>query len=70
MREFTKASWSSIEPGVDFQNNWHIDAIGEHLQAVVEGRELPTDLFKIYTGSVGKFCNADDVKKIIKKGKL
>ena len=37
MREFTKASWSSIEPGVDFQNNWHIDAIGEHLQAVVEG---------------------------------
>jgi|TARA_R110002020_G_scaffold109632_3_gene253636 predicted phage terminase large subunit-like protein len=37
LREFTKASWSSIEPGVDFQNNWHIDAIGEHLQAVVEG---------------------------------
>ena len=37
MREFTKASWSSIEPGVEFQNNWHIDAIGEHLQAVVEG---------------------------------
>ena len=35
-----------------------------------EGKELPTDLFKIYTGSVGKFCNADDVKKIIKKGKL
>tara|TARA_R100000655_G_scaffold16619_2_gene35996 strand:- start:4295 stop:5722 length:1428 start_codon:yes stop_codon:yes gene_type:complete len=37
LREFTKASWSSIEPGVEFQNNWHIDAIGEHLQAVVEG---------------------------------
>jgi predicted phage terminase large subunit-like protein len=35
--EFTKASWSSIEPGVEFQNNWHIDAISEHLQAVVEG---------------------------------
>ena len=37
MREFTKASWSSIEPGVEFQNNWHIDAISEHLQAVVDG---------------------------------
>ena len=37
MREFTKASWGSIEPGVEFQNNWHIDAISEHLQAVVEG---------------------------------
>ena len=37
MREFTKASWSTIEPGVEFQNNWHIDAISDHLQAVVEG---------------------------------
>ena len=37
LREFTKASWSSIEPGVEFQNNWHIDAISEHLQAVAEG---------------------------------
>lgn len=37
LREFTKASWGSIEPGVEFQNNWHIDAISEHLQAVVEG---------------------------------
>ena len=37
MKEFTKASWSSIEPGVEFQNNWHIDAISEHLQAVVDG---------------------------------
>ena len=37
MREFTKASWGTIEPGVEFKNNWHIDAISDHLQAVVEG---------------------------------
>ena len=37
MREFTKAAWPTIEPGVDFKNNWHIDAISDHLQAVAEG---------------------------------
>jgi len=37
LREFTKAAWPTIEPGVDYQNNWHLDAISEHLQAVVEG---------------------------------
>lgn len=37
LREFTKASWPTIEPGVPFKNNWHIDAVSDHLQAVVEG---------------------------------
>jgi len=37
LREFTKAAWPTIEPGVEFKNNWHIDAISDHLQAVVEG---------------------------------
>jgi hypothetical protein len=37
LREFTKAAWPTIEPGVEFQNNWHVDAISDHLQAVVEG---------------------------------
>jgi hypothetical protein len=37
LREFTKAAWPTIEPGVDFQNNWHIDAISDHLEAVVNG---------------------------------
>jgi len=37
LREFTKAAWPTIEPGVDFQNNWHVDAISDHLQAVAEG---------------------------------
>ena len=37
LKEFTKSSWPAIEPGRDFHDNWHIDAISEHLQAVVEG---------------------------------
>jgi hypothetical protein len=37
LREFTKAAWPTIEPGVEFKNNWHIDAVSDHLQAVVEG---------------------------------
>ena len=37
LREFTKAAWPTIEPGVEFRNNWHIDAVSDHLQAVVEG---------------------------------
>ena len=37
LKEFTKNSWQSIEPNRQFYDNWHIDAISEHLQAVVEG---------------------------------
>ena len=29
--------WPIIEPSRDFYDNWHIDAISEHLQAVVRG---------------------------------
>ena len=34
---FTKRSWQAIEPGREFYDNWHLDAVSEHLQAVVEG---------------------------------
>ena len=37
LKEFTKSCWQTIEPGREFFDNWHIDAISEHLQAVVEG---------------------------------
>ena len=37
LKLFTKNSWQSIEPAREFYDNWHIDAISEHLQAVVEG---------------------------------
>ena len=38
LKEFIKSSWQTIEPGRDFYDNWHIDAISEHLQAVVNGQ--------------------------------
>ena len=37
LREFIRNSWGTIEPGRDFYDNWHIDAIADHLQAVVKG---------------------------------
>lgn len=38
LSDFIKASWFIIEPGVDYQHNWHIDAISEHLTAVKNGQ--------------------------------
>lgn len=35
--EYIKLSWSTIEPGYEYKDNWHIQAICEHLQAVSEG---------------------------------
>ncbi len=37
LKEFTMNSWQTIEAGRQFHDNWHIDAVSEHLQAVVEG---------------------------------
>ena len=37
LKEFTKAAWPTIEPGSDYVSGWHLDAISDHLQAVVEG---------------------------------
>ena len=37
MREFTKAAWPTIEPASDYVSGWHLDAISDHLQAVVDG---------------------------------
>ena len=34
---FIKQAWSTIEPNRYFYDNWHIDAISDHLQAVVHG---------------------------------
>jgi predicted phage terminase large subunit-like protein len=31
---FVKRYWSVVEPGVEFVDNWHIEAICEHLEAV------------------------------------
>ena len=37
---FTCKAFSIVEPGEEFQHNWHIDCIAEHLQAVYTG-EIP-----------------------------
>jgi len=37
LHEFTKAAWPTIEPGVPFKDNWHLQAVSEHLQAIKEG---------------------------------
>lgn len=32
-----RCAWDIIEPGNPFESNWHVDAICEHLEAVVDG---------------------------------
>ncbi len=34
---FAKEAWHIIEPGKAYVGNWHLEAIAEHLQAVLEG---------------------------------
>ena len=37
-RHFIKQCWPVVEPAKALIHNWHIDAIGDHLQAVAEGQ--------------------------------
>lgn len=37
LHEFTKQAWHVIEPGTPFVDGWHLQAISEHLEAVVNG---------------------------------
>src|SRR5260221_43776 len=36
-RLFAQAAWHVIEPGKKYVQGWHLDAIAEHLQAVIKG---------------------------------
>ncbi len=36
-RLFAQGAWKVIEPGKKYVPGWHLDAIAEHLQAVIEG---------------------------------
>lgn len=36
--EFVREAWHVVEPHVPYMHNWHIDAITDHLQAVVWGQ--------------------------------
>lgn len=37
LTEYVRQAWPVIEPGATFIDNWHIDLISEHLQAVNDG---------------------------------
>jgi phage terminase large subunit-like protein len=37
LHEFMKAAWAEIEPGVAFEDNWHIKAFADHVQWMLEG---------------------------------
>lgn len=37
LNSFTQQAWDIIEPGSTFRNNWHLEAICEHLEAVSNG---------------------------------
>jgi hypothetical protein len=37
LHEFIRQAWHVMEPGVEFRDNWHIDAICLHLEAVYRG---------------------------------
>jgi len=36
--EYVKQAWPILEPGKQFDENWHIQVICDHLQAITEGR--------------------------------
>lgn len=49
--EFTRQAWSIIEPGNQFRNNWHIEAVAQHLEAVYNG-DINNLLINIPPGSM------------------
>jgi predicted phage terminase large subunit-like protein len=38
LRHFIRQAWDVIEPGTTFLDNWHIDCVAEHLEAVTAGQ--------------------------------
>ena len=38
LHTYIKNAWDVIEPGIDYIDNWHIEAICEHLEAVNKGQ--------------------------------
>ena len=38
LHEFSVASWPVLEPGTEFVDNWHLEVIDDHLEAVTKGK--------------------------------
>jgi predicted phage terminase large subunit-like protein len=55
---FIRQAWPIVEPSAPFRDNWHIDAIAEHLEAVTRGEiqhlliNVPPGCMKSYIVSV------------------
>lgn len=58
LRDFMRAAWEHVEPGVELQWHYYLDAIGEFLQALTAGEfrngaiAMPPGFAKSLTGSV------------------
>jgi predicted phage terminase large subunit-like protein len=58
LSEYSKQAWHVVEPATKYIDNWHIDAIAEHLEAVTDGQikrllvNIPPRCEKSLNGSV------------------
>lgn len=50
MAEFLRMAWPCLDPGQQYLHNWHMDVMGEHLQAVAEG-QINRLLFNVPPGT-------------------
>lgn len=48
---FVRKAWPIVEPQTDIVWGWHMDAICDHLQAIVEGRMYPRLIINVPPGS-------------------
>lgn len=38
LRHFVRQAWHIVEPGTEYQHNWHIDCLCDHLESTLDGR--------------------------------
>lgn len=50
-REYVRQAWSILEPATQFVDNWHIDCLCDHLQAVTDG-QLRKIIFNLPPGGM------------------
>jgi predicted phage terminase large subunit-like protein len=50
-KEFVTMAWPTLEPATPFIDNWHIDCLCSHLQAITEGK-LRKVIFNVPPGSM------------------
>ena len=52
LHQFIKLAWHVLEPATPFQDNWHVQAVCEHAQALYDGDiresayQYPPEVFK------------------------